>query len=124
MSTPKIIKKRPAAQTQRARLRQKFAALKAQIETLGYVLPGTIQRRRYSCGKPNCRCMTAGRLHGPYDQWTRKLGGKTVNLNLDPPSAKLVKAWIQNNRKLRKLCQRMEQTSLALLRASTNMKTI
>jgi hypothetical protein len=25
--------------------------------------------------------MTKGILHGPYDQWTRKIGGKTVNLN-------------------------------------------
>jgi hypothetical protein len=68
--------------------------------------------------------MTQGILHGPYDQWTRKIGGKTVNLNLDPASAKLVKAWIRNNRMLRKLCRRLEKTSLAALQATTTMNKI
>ncbi len=68
--------------------------------------------------------MTQGILHGPYDQWTRKIGGKTVNLNLDPESAKLVKAWIRNNRMLRKLCRRLEKTSLAARQTSTTMEKI
>ena len=44
--------------------------------------------------------MTEGILHGPYYQWTRKVNGKTVNISLDPESAKTVKEWIQNNRGL------------------------
>jgi hypothetical protein len=107
-----------------AKLRQDYEALKAQIQRLGYVLPGTVQKRLYRCGKPNCRCATQGKLHGPYDQWTRKLSGKTNNLNLDPQSARLVKKWIQNNRKLRKLCHRLEKTSLAVLQTTTSMSKI
>ncbi len=121
MSTPRDKKKRPASAAKLARLGQDLEDIKAQMQALGYVLPGTVQRRHYQCGKPNCRCMTKGILHGPYDQWTRKIGGKTVNLNLDPESAKLVKAWIGNNRLLRKLCRRLEKTSLAALQASTTM---
>ena len=98
-----------------AKLRRDFAAAKAQIRALGYVLPGTVQKRRYRCGKANCRCMTQGLLHGPYHQWTRKIAGKTVNLNLDPETARRVKAWIQNDRRLRQLCGRLENTSLAVL---------
>ena len=124
MSTPRDKKKRPASAAKLARLGQDFEAIKAQMQALGYVLPGTVQRRHYQCGKPNCRCMTKGILHGPYDQWTRKIGGKTVNLNLDPESAKLVKAWIGNNRMLRQLCRRLEKTSLAALQASTTMDKI
>ena len=124
MSTPRAKKKSAASETKLARLRQEFEAIKAQIQALGYVIPGTVQRRHYQCGKPNCRCMTQGILHGPYDQWTRKIGGKTVNLNLDPESAKLVKAWIRNNRMLRKLCRRLEKTSLAALQTSTTMNKI
>jgi hypothetical protein len=124
MSTPGDKKKRPASEAKLAKLGQDFEAIKAQMQALGYVLPGTVQRRHYQCGKPNCRCMTKGILHGPYDQWTRKIGGKTVNLNLDPESAKLVKAWIGNNRLLRKLCRRLEKTSLAALQASTTMDEI
>ena len=100
------------------------AAVVKAFQGLGYVLSGTVRNRLYRCGKPNCRGVTEGRLHGPYDQWTRKLSGKTVNLNLDPESAKWVKEWIQNNQKLRKLCHQLEKTSLAALRATTNMSKI
>ena len=109
------------AASQLAQLRQDYEALKAQIQALGYVLPGTVQTRQYRCGKPNCRCMTQGLLHGPYEQWTRKVSGKTVNVNLGPESAPTVREWIQNNRELRQLCRQLEKTSLKALHTSTNM---
>jgi hypothetical protein len=107
--------------TRLAKLRQDYERAKAQIRALGYVIPGTLQKRLYRCGKPNCCCLTENRLHGPYYQWTRKVGGKTVNINLDPQSATQVKEWIQNNRKLRQLCRYLEKTSLAVLKSRTNM---
>jgi hypothetical protein len=103
-----------------ARLRQNYQTVQAQVQSLGYVLPGTVQKRHYRCGKPNCHC-AKGLLHGPYYQWTRKVRGKTVNVNLDQASAAQVKGWIQNNRKLRQLCHQLERTSLAVLKASTKM---
>ncbi len=109
------------ATTSLAKLRQDYQALKAQVQLLGYVIPGTVEKRLYRCGKPNCRCMTQGLLHGPYHQWTRKIRGKTVNINLDLESAKTVKEWIQNNRKLRALCRRLEKISLAALQISLNV---
>ena len=124
MSTTIAKKIDPATETKLARLGQDFERIKAEIRALGYVIPGTVQRRLYRCGKANCRCVTEGILHGPYLQWTRKIGGKTVNINLEPEAAKLVKDWIRNNRMLRKLCRRLEKTSLAALQASTTMDQI
>jgi len=122
MSRPRSKKNRPAdGNPQLAQLRQDYEALKAQIQALGYVLPGSVQTRQYRCGKPSCRCMTQGLLHGPYVQWTRKVNGKTVNINLNPESAQTVQEWIQNNRKLRQLCHQLEKTSLKALHTSTNM---
>jgi hypothetical protein len=114
----------PGSERKRVQLRQNYEALKAQIQSLGYVIPGTVQKRLYRCGKPNCRCMTQGILHGPYYQWTRKINGKTVNINLDIESAKLVKEWITNKRKLRMLCHRLEKTSMSALQISTRMENI
>ena len=109
------------AEARLAKLRQDYETAKAKIQALGYVIPGSVQRRQYRCGKPNCQCVTAGILHGPYDQWTRKVNGKTVNINLDMESTRKVKEWTQNNRNLRKLCRRLEKTSLAVLQTTTNM---
>jgi len=113
---------RPGSEAKLAQLRQQYEQAKAQLLALGYLVVGTVQKRQYSCGKPTCRCMTEGVLHGPYYQWTRKLGGKTLNINLDEELAKMVREWIQNNRKLRKLCRRLEKTSLAVLKLSTKMR--
>jgi hypothetical protein len=114
---------RSGTEAKLALFRQQYEETKAQLQALGYVVPGTVQKRHYSCGKPNCACMTGGILHGPYYQWTRKLSGKTMNLNLDAEAAQMVQEWIRNNRKLRKLCRRLEKTSLAVLQASTRMRT-
>ena len=111
-----------ALETKLTKLRQEYEATKAQIQVLDYVIPGSVQKRSYSCGKPYCRCVLEGILHGPYYQWTRKIKGKTVNINLNQESAKKIKEWIQNNRELRKLCQRLEKTSLAVLQTDKNMK--
>jgi hypothetical protein len=122
MSSPGSKKNRSAEVTlQLAQLHQDYEALKAQIQALGYVLPGTVQTRQYRCGKLNCHCMTQDLLHGPYEQWTRKVNGKTVNINLNPESAQTVREWIQNNRKLRQLCRQLEKISLKALHTSTNM---
>jgi hypothetical protein len=124
MSTDMLEKNiRPGSEAKWAQFHQQYERIKAQLQALGYVVPGTVQKRQYSCGKPTCRCVTEGILHGPYYQWTRKLNGKTVNINLDLEAAKMVQEWIENSRKLRKLCRRLEKTSLAVLQASTRMRT-
>ena len=109
------------AQIRLAKLRHDYEAAKAQIQALGYVIPGTLLKRKYRCGKPNCRCTTQNDLHGPYYQWTRKVSGKTVSTNLDKKAVPKVKEWIKNHQRLRKLCRRLEKTSLALLETDENM---
>jgi len=121
MTTKK--KKQQTAQRLQA-LREDYDRLKQEIAALGHVLPGSIQKREYRCGKPNCRCMTEGILHGPYYQWTRKIQGKTVNINLERQAALTVKEWIQNNRRLHKLCGNLEKKSLDVLKIIANLRKI
>ena len=91
---------------------------------MGHVLPGSVLKRSYSCGNPNCRCMTQGMLHGPYYQWTRKIAGKTVNINLDKDTAKMVSEWIQNNRSFRQLGTKLQEISLEVLRITTHLEKL
>ena len=65
---------------QRAALDRIAAELAAAA---GPALPGTLTVRSYACGKPNCRCHgDPPALHGPYAEWTRKIGGKTTTRRL------------------------------------------
>jgi hypothetical protein len=104
------------------RLREDYEKIKQEIANLGHVVPGTLQERSYRCGKPYCHCKKDGILHGPYYHWTRKVDGKTVSVNLDKEAATIVQECIQNNRKLRTLCARLEKTSLEILKIIANLQ--
>lgn len=103
---------------------KRYEALKQALVVVGLVRRGSLVKRFMPCGKPACRCQaTPARLHGPYYQWTRKVGGKTVTVRLRQHEAQLLKRWIDNGRRLEKLVGEMERVSLRiterLLRAAT-----
>jgi hypothetical protein len=90
-----------------------YRELKRQIAALGWARPGSVIRRYMPCGNPSCRCMaTRPQLHGPYHQWSHKIGGKTLSLRLSEPQARLANEWAENYRKLKKLLRRMERLAL------------
>ena len=83
---------------------QARAAIAAALGQIGYCLPGTITIRRARCGKPRCACAAdPPSLHGPYIQWTRTVGGKTVTRLLTPAQYQAYAPWFANNRRLRAL---------------------
>ncbi|MGH9151080.1 MAG: DUF6788 family protein, partial [Acidimicrobiales bacterium] len=54
-----------------------------QLGAIGYMAVGSVAERQSRCDEPNCACRAEPpRLHGPYRQWTAKMGGKTVNERL------------------------------------------
>lgn len=92
---------------------EEYRQLKRQILALGWARPGSVIRRYMPCGNPACRCMaTPPELHGPYTQWSHKIGGKTRSLRLSENQARLAKEWAQNYKKLKNLLRRMEQLAL------------
>ena len=92
---------RPTRQAQ-----QRIAAGLAQID---YALPGSITTRMMRCGTRGCRCKAdPPQLHGPYIQWTRKIGGKTVTKLLTPQQLARYQPWFDNARRLRDLVTELE----------------
>lgn len=92
---------------------REYRGLKRRILTLGWARPGSVTRRFMPCGNPACRC--AGQppqLHGPYFQWSRKIGGKTESLRLTEGQVRRARMWAKNYKLLRKLLRRMEQVAL------------
>ena len=46
---------------------EQYKALKAQLQTLGFIGQGSVCTRRITCGRPACRCHDdPDARHGPY----------------------------------------------------------
>jgi hypothetical protein len=88
----------------------------AELATAGFALPGTLTVRAYACGKQNCRCHAdPPRLHGPYAEWTRKIGGKTVTCRLTPRELAEYQPLFDNARKLRALLADLQDLTLQII---------
>ena len=74
----------------------RYEVLKRSVVDLGLFRRGSLVRRFMPCGKSGCRCLAAPpKLHGPYYQWTRKVGGKTVTVRLSQQEAQLVQNMLK-----------------------------
>jgi hypothetical protein len=101
---------------QRAALDRLAADLAAAA---GPALPGTLTVRSYACGKPNCRChANPPQLHGPYAEWTRKIGGKTLTRRLTDAELAAWQPLFDNARKIRTLLAELQELTLAIVEAS------
>ena len=78
--------------------------------------PGTLTVRSYACGKPSCRCHAdPPRLHGPYAEWTRKIGGKTATRRLTPAELAEYQPLFDNAKKLRALLAELQDLTLQII---------
>ncbi len=102
---------------------ERYNALKAELQEIGFLCQGTVQTRWILCGKTTCRChRDPDSRHGPYHYWTRKDRGKTVGLKLTPDELRLYREGIENNRKLERLLKDMRSISSRALALTTGRK--
>ena len=98
--------------------REALSQITAGLGAAGLALPGTLTIRSYACGKQNCRCHAdPPRLHGPYAEWTRKIGGKTVTRRLTPAELADYQPLFDNARKLRALTAELQDLTLDIIKA-------
>lgn len=91
-----------------------YRSLVAELADIGFISPGSVVVRETSCGKPGCRCVgDPPRRHGPYQQWSRAVAGRTVSRRLDEREAGLYRGWIANRRHLERIVAQMEEVSAA-----------
>jgi hypothetical protein len=98
-------------------MRRQYERIKTRLLTLGPVLQGSILPRTIARRDP--RAPGRRRPYGPYYQWTRKLGGRTINVNLSAAQAQDFGRAIARHRRLEATLDRMRQLSLKMLEAST-----
>ena len=93
-------------------LRDRLQELAAKLANTGFVSSGTLVSRYVTCGKPSCRCHAdPPQLHGPYWDWSRSIGGRTVSRRLSEPQARLYLEWIANRRAALEILAEMEEVS-------------
>jgi hypothetical protein len=110
-----------ASPAQRAALDRITAEL---ATAAGPALPGTLTVRAYACGKPSCHCHgDPPALHGPYAEWTRKIGGKTVTRRLTPDELADWQPLFDNAKKMRTLLAELQEITLAIVEASPRQET-
>jgi hypothetical protein len=108
-----------------ATARQSLARAAAELAaTAGPALPGTLTVRSYACGKPRCRCHAdPAVLHGPYAEWTRKIGGKTITRRLTDAEFAAWQPLFDNARKIRALVTELHELTLQAIDADTGDST-
>jgi integrase len=105
---------------QRAALDKITAELAAAA---GPALPGTLIVRAYACGKARCRCHAdPPQLHGPYAEWTRKIGGKTITRRLTEAELAGWQPLFDNAKRLRALLADLQELTLAIVEASEDQE--
>ena len=78
-------------------LQKRYAQLADQLSYMGPVLPGSITERRI-IGQASKKQIDR-KKYGPYYQWTRKVNGKTITVNLSEAQVDLFQKAVDNNRK-------------------------
>lgn len=90
--------------------------LAAQLGDLGFVLPGSIVRRHTRCGNRGCHCYDEPpELHGPYIQWTRTEGNKTVSRIWNDDQLSRYQAWLDNARQARHTLSELEALAITIV---------
>ena len=94
------------------------ARIAEALGQMGFVLPGSLTERRFSCTHAGCHCHADPPvLHGPYAQWSRKVAGKTVSRTLSPDQVADYREWFANEQRLRDLVHGLERLSLSVVEA-------
>jgi hypothetical protein len=98
--------------------------LASELAGIDGVLPGSVILRHMRCGKPGCACGSdPPTLHGPYIQWTRTVGGKTVTRYLTQDQLARYQEWFDNARRLKEIVAKLEIASLHAVEQSDAAKT-
>jgi len=92
--------------------------VKAVLDALGPVLPGSISKQWNVCGKPGCRCKDPKRpkRHGPYYQLSFTVGGRSSTLFLKPKEVALARDFVRRHRRFKALNAELVAAYVALAR--------
>jgi hypothetical protein len=98
-------------------LEQQYRRLKEQVAQIGLIALGTITPRTIT--RPDPQDRRRKKTYGPYYQWTYKVQGKTVTVNLTQKQTVEFQKAIDNQRRLEEIIGKMLQLSRTILQKTT-----
>jgi hypothetical protein len=98
-------------------LQEKYRRLKQELAQVGLIALGTITPRTIT--RPDPQNRRREKTYGPYYQWTYKVRGKTVTVNLTQKQIVEFQKAIDNQRRLEGVLSKMLQVSRAILQDTT-----
>ena len=104
------------------KLEQRIGKIKAQLQALADLRPGSLSRQYNVCGKPGCRCKDPQqpKRHGPYHQLNYVFRGKKTSQFIRAADLAQVRAELANFKMFRRLTD--QWVGLALERAKLKLK--
>jgi hypothetical protein len=86
--------------------------LAGQLADVGLMSKGSVVLRHTYCANAGCHCHADPPTpHGPYWQWSRARGGRTITRRITAEQAALYKEWIANRRRALSIIAEIEQLS-------------
>jgi hypothetical protein len=98
-------------------LQEQYRRLKEEVAQVGLIALGTITPRTIT--RPDPQNQRRKKTYGPYYQWTYKVQGKTITVNLTKEQAVQFQLAIDNQRRLEEILSKMLQLSREILQEST-----
>jgi hypothetical protein len=93
-------------------LKKNYKKLIKQIHGVGFVIKVSIGTVYYKCGYKNCICnKDKSKRHGPYYVLTKKEKAKTISKKLSKKQVDVCKTYIENNKKLKAIIDKMRTLS-------------
>jgi hypothetical protein len=107
---------------QLAKIKTRIEKIKAELQKIGEMRPGSLNKQYTVCGKANCRCKNPERpeKHGPYHQLSYVHQGKSTSQFIQKELTGKVNEQLGNYKKFRALVN--EWVDLALQLAKENLR--
>lgn len=104
------------------KMQKRIEKIKAELQLIGEMRPGSLNMQYTKCGRPGCRCQDPEnpKRHGPYNQLSYVHRGKSTTQFIQKPQLSAVKRQLANYKKFRALMT--EWVDLALDLAKEKLK--
>lgn len=104
------------------KMQKRIEKIKAELQLIGDMRPGSLNKQYTKCGRAGCRCQDPEnpKRHGPYNQLSYVHRGKSTTQFIQNPRLSAVKRQLANYKKFRALTT--EWVDLALDLAKEKLK--